>query len=114
MRTIIAGSRTITSGDHVDAAIKACGFQITRVLSGCANGVDRLGENWAAANYISLDLFPADWERLGRRAGPVRNQKMAENADALIAVMVRAGSSGTKDMIRRAKRAGLRVYVHLV
>lgn len=114
MRTIIAGSRTVTNGDHVVAAMSACGFQVTRVVSGCAAGVDRLGEAWAAERHLPLDLYPADWERLGKRAGPVRNEKMAENADALVAIMVKSGSPGTKDMIRRAKRRGLRVYVHLV
>ncbi len=40
----------------------------------------------------------------GKAAGPIRNQEMADYADALIAF---PGQSGTYDTIRRATRKGL-------
>lgn len=47
MRTIVAGSRSILNFSLVEKAAKDCGWEITEVVSGTANGVDRLGERWA-------------------------------------------------------------------
>ena len=111
MRTIIAGSRTITDLAVVEEAVRASGFAPSVVLSGCAAGVDTLGERWANDRGIPAFAYPANWYRHGRAAGPIRNQEMAEKADALIAVWD-GKSRGTADMIRRAKARGLKVYVH--
>lgn len=113
MKTIIAGSRLITSFAIVAEAIEASGFHITEVVSGGAPGVDALAEKWAEQNGIPVKQFPADWDRYGRKAGPIRNQAMAEYGEALIAVWD-GKSRGTRDMIRRARKHGLRVFVYLV
>ena len=44
MKVIIAGSRGITDGRLVSAAVAASGFDITEVVSGTCHGVDQLGE----------------------------------------------------------------------
>jgi glycerophosphoryl diester phosphodiesterase len=135
MKTIIAGSRGIDNALRVVAkAINASGWlmQITEVVSGTARGIDRAGERWAEDNQIKIKTFPAWWNDLsgsdgmpvvertqadGRRynaaAGHNRNQRMAEYADALIAVWDGV-SKGTKDMIDRATKEGLKVYVYRV
>jgi hypothetical protein len=86
MRTIIAGSRTITDYDTVKSAIENSGFNISTVISGTASGVDFLGEKWAKENNIPIEKHPADWEKWGRSAGPIRNREMAECAEACIIV----------------------------
>jgi hypothetical protein len=43
VRTIIAGSRSITDPAIVGAVIAASGFEITEVVCGMAEGVDKLG-----------------------------------------------------------------------
>lgn len=111
MRTIIAGSRTITDPAVVEEAVRASGFKPSVVLSGAARGVDTLGFDWGWANGVPVESYPADWKKHGRAAGPIRNQQMAERADALIAVWD-GESRGTKDMIRRALSGGLKVYIH--
>lgn len=50
--------------------------------------------------YQSLEVVIDDIKH-GRAAGPIRNQQMAERADALVAVWDGA-SRGTGDMLRRA------------
>lgn len=111
MIVIIAGSRHITDMAILVEAIKASGFEITCVVSGCGRGVDELGERWAAYNSISIKRFSADWEEYGKAAGPIRNAEMAEVADALIAIPG-PESRGTLNMIGVASARGLKVYVH--
>lgn len=111
MRVIVAGSRTIRDRVLVDKAIKDSGFEITELVSGCAQGVDQLGEWWANRNKIPIRKFPAVWS-MGRSAGIQRNIQMANYAEALIAVWD-GTSRGTKHMIDEARKRGLKVYVAL-
>lgn len=113
MRVIIAGSRNVTDYQTVVDAIGESGFPIALVLSGSAYGVDQLGERWAKENGKVLVAYPAQWSDYGKRAGPIRNQIMAQNADALIAIWD-GKSSGTSHMIWTAERLGLKVYVKKV
>jgi hypothetical protein len=113
MKTIIAGSRTITDYKIVEKAIKKSGFKITEIVSGAARGIDRLGEKYGYENKIPVIQFPAKWNELGRSAGYIRNAEMAEYADALIAIWDRK-SKGTKHMIDLARSKKLKVFVHIV
>jgi hypothetical protein len=117
VRTIIAGSRTVTDYAVVCGAIESAGFHITEVVSGTARGVDRMGERWATGHGVSVKRFPADWSQYGRRAGYLRNRQMAVYASEdpsgpgqLIAIQ-KDNSRGTGHMIDLAREAGLRVYV---
>lgn len=111
MKTIIAGSRGITSLSVVNKACELSGFSITEVVSGTARGVDQLGELWAKNNKIGVKRFPAQWDLHGKSAGYKRNEIMAGYAEALIAIWD-GKSPGTKHMIDIAKRKGLTVFVH--
>ena len=115
MRTIIAGSRNAgdLTAEDIDAAVIASGFAITEVVSGGARGVDRLGEQWANAAGLPITFFlvPRDeWQKYGAGAGPRRNRRMAEYADALIAVWD-GKSPGTRSMIDAATKLGRKVFV---
>ena len=106
MRVIIAGSRTIHRYDILLEMIEECGWNITTVLSGGAKGVDALGERYADEMNIKLEVYPADWKKHGKAAGPIRNRMMAERADGLIAIMD-GYSRGTGNMIETAAKLGL-------
>ncbi len=115
MKTIIAGSRGIYDIRAVMVAVKDSGFAITEVVSGAARGVDRLGETWAKRHGVPIKRFIPIWrDRDGvynPRAGFQRNADMAKYAEA--AVIIWDGeSTGTADMIARAKRLRLKLYVH--
>ena len=86
MKTIIAGGRDITDYALVVAAVDACGWDISEVVSGTARGVDALGESYAAENGLPVKRFRPDWNQFGRAAGPMRNRDMAEYADALLVI----------------------------
>lgn len=59
--------------------------------------------------------MPADWNRYGKAAGRIRNQQMLDEGkpDVVIAFVDKplVESRGTNDMVSRAKKAGLPVYV---
>lgn len=82
----------------------------TRILCGMAHGADELGLLYAHWHNYELEKHPAKWDIHGKRAGFIRNEEMANNADALIAFWD-GKSHGTKDMIKRAKKHGLDIRV---
>ena len=110
MRVIIAGSRSIKNMALVKRCIKASGFKIDCVVCGCTDGVDLYGKRWAIENHKKVALYPALWTEQGTSAGPIRNQKMSANADALIAIWD-GKSRGTLDMIQRAVNSHLKLFV---
>lgn len=103
MKVIIAGTRDIKDYKLVVDTIQKSGYNITEVVSGCATGVDWLGEQWARTNNIPVKEMPADWNRYGKSAGPYRNKAMAEYADAAI-VIWDGKSRGTRNMIENMIR----------
>lgn len=110
MRVIIAGGRDCDNYQLLLDSIAESGFVITTVVSGGAKGADALGERYAVETNTALEIFSADWNRHGRAAGPIRNRKMAENADALIALWD-GKSRGTKNMIEEAAKHNLPTYI---
>ena len=113
MKVIIAGSRDGVWKELVSTAVLRSGFTITQVVSGTARGVDRWGEEYAAEHGIDVKQFPADWLTFGKGAGYVRNEDMADYADALIAVW-NGESRGTKHMIEQMKERNKPVYIYNV
>ena len=110
-RVIIAGTRDFSDyqllRDKCDAILSSKRQDSNIIIiSGTARGADRLGERYARERGFQLRQFPADWMNDEKKAGPIRNAKMADNADALIAFWD-GQSRGTKNMIEIAKRKGL-------
>ena len=112
MKVIIAGGRGFKDyGALRDFCDKTLSRQTTvEIVSGTANGADKLGERYAKERGYVLTRFPADWGKFGKGAGHIRNREMAECADALIAFWD-GESRGTKHMIDTAKQRGLKVRV---
>ena len=110
MKTIIAGSRTITDMNLLKEAIRESGFNITEVVCGGARGVDELGRQWAGK--IPVKPFPAKWNEFGKGAGYIRNVEMADYADALI-LLWDGKSKGSKHMLDIATKKDLKIYLHI-
>lgn len=112
MKLIIAGSREGFDWDDVHAGYVLPGFNATEIVSGCANGVDLLGEQLAYNLELPVKRFPAQWRVNGvydNAAGYKRNVLMAEYADALLALRYN-NSKGTTHMVEIAKKKGMPVY----
>lgn len=121
MKLIIAGSRhfkelTTTLVDELLWAFMLHD-KVTEVVSGGAAGVDRLGEQWAEwvkknytnRNKIALSVFNANWNEYGKAAGPIRNQEMAQYADALLLIWD-GKSLGSQNMKLEMMRLGKPVF----
>src|SRR5690349_11272453 len=124
--TVIAGSRRVEDYDIVERAVAASGFVITRVIEGGqrsykgypkarpVGGVDYHARQWAKRHGIECHTEWALWDVYGKRAGPIRNRRMALMGEQLIAIPD-SESTGTLDMIRAAQDAGYppeRIYIH--
>ena len=110
MRVIVCGGRDYTNAEHVyremDRLHKR--LMIDVVIEGDAQGVDRMAGYWARKNKIDNRKFRADWKRLGRAAGPLRNRQMLEIGQPHC-VIAFPGGPGTANMIKQARDAGVEV-----
>jgi hypothetical protein len=92
----------------LDALHEAEGSRITCIIHGCAPGADTAAANWAGDRGIAVEPYPAEWRKYGSAAGPMRNARMLAlgSPDVVIAF---PGNRGTANMVRLAKKAGVRV-----
>ncbi len=117
-RIVIAGTRNFNNyciaKEYITQCIKSenTDDSIT-ILSGGCKGADKLGERYAAEHRYTLEIYKADWKRYGKAAGPIRNQKMARDADIVICFW-NGKSRGTKSMIDFAKANDKRVYIKII
>lgn len=80
-------------------------------------GADYFGEKWAYSKKYLLQIFHPDWERHGKKDGPmIRNREMAIHAAAgkgpgYCVAFWDGDSKGTQSMIEIANEYGLRVRV---
>ncbi len=112
-KIIIAGGRDFCDYDFLQATMDEFLANIAdgiTIVCGQAKGADTLGERYAKRKGYNVDYYPANWAQYGKRAGYLRNEQMAKNADALVAFW-NGKSRGTKHMIDIATRYGLKVWI---
>ena len=115
MRIVVCGTRTFDNKKLLFSTLDKLTAKLDKILvvSGGAKGADRLGEDWALSNGFTVEIYHAEWDKLGPKAGPIRNSEMVDscsNKDALIAFWD-GESSGTKDILEKARKKGMKVRV---
>lgn len=98
MKLAIIGSREFQNYSIMIKELDPLKSKLTLVVSGGAKGADSLGEKWAKGNNIPTLIFPANWEKYGKRAGFIRNEDIIKNCDCCIAFW-NGKSPGTKHSI---------------
>ena len=87
--------------NHID-------FHDIEIISGNANGADKLGERFAKEYNHNLKIMSAQWDLHGKSAGYIRNNEMlvyAKEADhSVLVAFWDSKSKGTKNMIDIAKK----------
>ena len=111
-RILITGSREWTDRKAIQMALSVYGYDVD-LCHGGARGADSIAGEIAAGWGIPVSIFQADWQKHGKRAGPIRNQQMLDEfkPDVVLAFPV-PSSRGTFDMIERARKAGVRFEVY--
>ena len=100
MRVAIVGSRNIFVDDLEKYVSKA-----DEIVSGGAVGVDACAASYARRNGMRLTEFLPQYERYGRAAPIVRNKKIVEYADKVLAFWD-GSSKGTLSVIKYAEKIG--------
>lgn len=110
MNIIVCGGRSYSDWTTLSAVLDGLRSEceIDRVATGAASGADTLADTWARSRGIPVERYYAQWRAEGKSAGPKRNQRMLE-AEKPELVVAFPGGSGTADMVRRAKEAGIDV-----
>lgn len=139
MIVLVCGGRDYVDEVRVRSALTALEHKYLRkfrgLIHGAAKGADRLAKQWQddrialeyaqCADNRRIDAkgllgwqrnpemwcagYPADWEKHGPAAGPIRNQYMLDNNPGIELVIAFPGGKGTADMVRRAKAKGIPV-----
>ena len=75
---LVVGSRNFTDYKTMCKALDLILANYTNVVivSGGAKGADALAERYAKEHKYTLKIFPADWDKYGKRAGYIRNKEM--------------------------------------
>lgn len=108
MKIVVTGGRDYLGVATIDDVL-SCHYEMTALAhGGCPTGADKIADDWAREHGIPVTVYPADWARDGKAAGPIRNARMlAEFApDRVIAF---PGNRGTADCVRKARTLGISV-----
>ena len=111
-RIVIGGYRNFNNYEIFKNFVDLCigdKSEIT-ILSGRCKGTDLMAEQYAKEKGVGLEIYPADWKKYGKAAGPIRNRQMVENADTVIAFVSKT-ASGTKNLIENAKKLDKKLFV---
>jgi hypothetical protein len=108
MRVLVCGGRDYEDRAALFAVMDGLREEISAVITGGAGGADRLAHIWACRNDAKPEKYMAEWDRYGRAAGPIRNQRMIDEGKPDLVVAF-PGGRGTSDMVRRATAAGIPV-----
>ena len=105
-KVVVAGGRKFNDYKMLEANLDnlLSKMEDIEIVSGVANGADKLGERYSKERGYKLKQFPADWNTHKYAAGPIRNKQMLDYCDAVI-VFWDGVSRGSMNMINITKKA---------
>lgn len=117
VKLAIVGSRDYTDYESfkaiVDSIISLNNLNVYKIISGRARGTDTMAEQYAKENSIPMQVFKANWEIFGKKAGMMRNRDIVANSDYVLAFWD-GESKGTKGTIDMARKDGKLLKVMMV
>ena len=112
-RVLICGDRDWR--DYIAIANLIMGFpKGTVIIQGMCRGADFMARHAGIKYGFEVEDYPADWDKYGRAAGPIRNKRMLDEGKPDIVYAFHTNiseSKGTKDMIRKAEQRGIEVIL---
>lgn len=117
LRILVCGGRRFSDyallEKTINGVVAEAGREDIEIVSGHYVGADRLGELYAEKHNAQVKIFPAEWEKYGKRAGPMRNKQMVDYISGfknkIVIAFVSANTKGTRNTISLAKKANIRV-----
>jgi hypothetical protein len=106
LRVLVCGSRFYTDYRKVLEQLKR--LDVGLVIAGGCRGADYLAVKAARECGLSYVEFPADWQKFGKAAGPIRNAKMLKEGKPDFVLVFHpdiASSKGSKHMLSLVKKA---------
>lgn len=127
MIVVVTGGRNYNDRDAIYAALDALHerYTITTLREGGAAGVDTICGEWADLRGVQRQRMPADWSNItvsgavvrqgkygayNARAGHDRNQSMLDTEPKPQYGVAFPGGTGTADMTKRMRDAGLTTW----
>ena len=101
MKIAIIGSRNL----KVEALDEYLPSEVSEIVSGGAVGIDSCAREYAIRNEIKLTEFLPEYDKYKRGAPIVRNRKIVEYADEVIALWD-GESRGTLSVIKYCEKIG--------
>lgn len=125
MRILVCGDRNWTDANFIESNISNVlqsgyeymedAFQFSILIQGEASGADTIAKKYALKNKMLYLDFPAEWDKYGKSAGPIRNKQMIDEGKPDIVLAFYndiSKSKGTLDMIKQANKAGIEVRLY--
>lgn len=116
-KVLVCGGRDYFDRERVFAVLDGLHGEraIALIIHGGARGADSLAGEWADSRGVEqtgdrFKIAPLDWQILGPKAGPLRNQQMLDECKPDL-VVVFPGGRGTACMLRLAKAAGVKTLI---
>lgn len=111
MLTLVTGDREWTDREAVERAFDR--FKPSRLIEGECRGLDLMARAVAEARGIPVIAIPAEWDKYGRAAGPIRNDDMLDlNPERVLAFHNNLKKSiGTKDCVTRALKREIETWL---
>lgn len=109
MKVLVTGGRNFADDNKLFAFLDGIHAvsPITHLIHGGAYGADGLANCWAVSRSIPVTVYPADWAKFGRAAGPRRNAEMIASKPDLVVATI--GGNGTANCVRQAREAGIKI-----
>lgn len=118
IRVIVCGDREYSDYEVFKSQLSQvlAEYENVTLVSGHAKGVDTMAERYALEKNIPIKVFPAEWKKYGKSAGPIRNATMLKYAleqTAIVVAFWNGSSRGTGNMLKQAKGAGVECHLFL-
>ena len=110
IKVAVVGSRHFNNYQQMEEVLDW--YEIEVIISGGARGADALAKKYAANKNIPYKEFPAEWDKYGKAAGPIRNKKIVEASDEIVAFCEISKSKGTASTVKIANEMGKPVSVY--
>lgn len=120
-KVIVCGSRNFTNYKYLERMLDKYALDLKPqpliIVHGAARGADQLADDWCFArkrHRVVIIRYHADWKKHGKAAGHIRNVEMSHCGAKRLIAFWDGKSKGTEDMIKIAKRRGIKVKIFKV